>query len=105
MSLDYENGTLRVENAGGLRWQLANVEKPRFTFDYEALSVTDGRALRRVGSSVQPLALDEIRQVKAFVEQLAPPPWATLQKQKRGTFRMSVIVRGVYTCRRSNPGG
>jgi hypothetical protein len=81
MSFEYENGTLRVETAEGLRWQLAEVEKPRFTFDYDALSVTEGRALRRVGSSVQPLALDEIQEVKAFVEQLAPPPWATFQKQ------------------------
>jgi hypothetical protein len=81
MTFEYENGALRVENAGGLRWQLTDVEKPRFTFDYDALSVTDGRALRRIGRSVLPLALDEIQQVAAFVAQLAPPPWATLHKQ------------------------
>ena len=81
MSFEYENGTLHVENAEGLRWQIADVEKPRFTFDYDAVSVTDGRALRRIGRSVLPLALDEIEQVAAFVAQLVPPPWATLHKQ------------------------
>jgi hypothetical protein len=81
MSFEYENGTLRVETAEGLRWQLADAEKPCFAFDYDALSVTDGRALRRVGSNVEPLALDEIQEVKAFVEQLTPPPRATFQKQ------------------------
>jgi hypothetical protein len=81
VSFEYDNGTLRVENAEGLRWQLAAAEKPRFTFDYDAVSVGDGRALRRIGGSVLPLALDEIQQVTAFVAQLAPPPWATLHKQ------------------------
>ena len=81
MSFEYENGVLRVENAEGLRWQLTNVEKPRFTFDYDAVIVADGRALRRIGASVLPLALDEIQQITAFVAQLAPPPWATFHKQ------------------------
>jgi hypothetical protein len=81
MTFEYENGVLRVENAERLRWQLTDVEKPRFTFDYDALSLTDGRAVRRIGSSVQPLALGEIQEIKALVGQLAPPPWATFQKQ------------------------
>ncbi len=81
MKLEYENGTLGVENAEGLRWQLTNVEKPHFTFDYDALLVTDERALRRVGPSVHPLTDGEVKQVKAFIERLPPPPWATFQKQ------------------------
>lgn len=81
MNLEYENGTLRVENAQGLRWQLTDVEKPRFTFDYDALRVSDQRAIRRVGPGVHPLAEGEVAQVKAFVEQLRPPPWATVQNQ------------------------
>ncbi len=81
MKLEYERGTLRVENAEGLRWQLANFEKPQFSFDYDALSVSDERAVCRVGPSLQPLALHEIKQVRAFVEQLRPPPWATFQNQ------------------------
>jgi len=81
MNLEYESGTLRVENAEGLRWQLAVLQKPQFTFDYDALHVTDERALRRVGPSVHPLADGEVKQVKAFIEQLSPPPGATFQKQ------------------------
>jgi hypothetical protein len=54
MSFEYDNGVMRVENAEGLRWQLTNAEKPRFTFDYDAVSVADGRALRRIGASVLP---------------------------------------------------
>ncbi len=81
MNLEYENGTLHVENEEGLRWQLTGVEKPQFTFSYDALSVSDQRALRRVGSTLQPLALDEIKEVRGFIEQLRPPPWATFQKQ------------------------
>jgi hypothetical protein len=87
MKLEYEGGTLRVENAEGLRWQLAEVQKPAFLFDYDALSVTDERALRRLGASIQPLALDEIRQVKTFVERLRPPPGVTLQRQMIGDLR------------------
>jgi hypothetical protein len=81
MRLEYENGTLRVENAEGLRWQVSEAEKPPFLFDYDALSVSEERALRRLGASIQPLALDEIREVKAFIERLKPPPGATLQQQ------------------------
>lgn len=85
MNLEYENGTLRVENTEGLRWQLTGIEKPQFTFAYDALSVSDQRALRRVGPSLHPLALDEIKEVKTFVGQLRPPPWASFQKRSRQT--------------------
>ena len=87
MKLEYEGGTLRVENAEGLRWQVTEVQKPPFLFDYEALSVTEERALRRVGASVHLLALDEIREVKAFIERLRPPPGATFQKQITADLR------------------
>ncbi len=93
MNLEYEGGTLRVENEEGLRWQLANVEKPQFTFDYDALSVSDKRARRRIGPSFHPLAEGEVRQVKAFVEQLRPPPWATLQNQVITDLR--ALARGL----------
>ena len=95
MKVEYENGTLRVENAQGLRWQLGNVPKPNFSFDYDAVTVGDGRALRRIGSSVQPLALDEIQQVNAFVAQLPPPPWATFQNQLAMDLR--ALARGLIT--------
>lgn len=81
MKLEYENGTLRVENAAGLRWQITGVEKPRFTFNYDALHVSGERALRRVGSGIQPLTEAEIGQVSTFVEQLKPPSWVTFHKQ------------------------
>ncbi len=93
MTLEYENGTLRVANAEGLRWQLAAAEKPPFGFDYDALSVSDERAVRRVGPSVRPLALDEIQEVKAFVERLRPPPWATFQQQL--TTDLRTFARGL----------
>ncbi len=81
MHLAYENGTLRVENAAGLRWQLTDVVKPQFGFDYDALSVNNEHAVRRLGPGVHPLAEDELRQVRTFVEQLQPPVWASFQKQ------------------------
>jgi hypothetical protein len=93
MTLEYENGTLRVENAQGLRWQLTDFQKPQFLFDYDALSVTEEHALRRVGPQVQPLALDEIRQVRSFVEDLQPPSWATFQAQMTGDLR--TLARGL----------
>jgi len=93
MKLEYEHGTLRVETADGLRWQLADVEKPRFTFDYDALNVSAERALRRVGARVEPLALDEIQQVKAFLGRLQPPPWATFQRQI--TMDLRAMARGL----------
>jgi hypothetical protein len=81
MRLEYENGVLRVENADGLRWQLSRAEKPKLAFPYDALHVSDERALRRIGSSIHPLSAGELRQVEACIKQLAPPPWATFQKQ------------------------
>ena len=81
MTLEYENGTLRVENAEGLRWQLADVPKPEFTFSYDAVTLTGERALRRLGPSLYPLALDQIEEVKAFIRRQQPPAWATFQKQ------------------------
>ena len=95
MRLEYEAGTLRVENAEGLRWQLTDVQKPQFLFDYDALSVTEERALRRVGPQLQPLALDEIQQVRSFVEDLQPPSWATFQGQITGDLR--TLARGLIT--------
>jgi hypothetical protein len=81
MNLEYEDGVLRVENAEGLRWELANVEKPRLTFDYDALYVSDERAVRRARTHIHPLLEAEIEQVKALIGQLAPPPWANFQNQ------------------------
>jgi hypothetical protein len=93
MRLEYENGTLRVENADGLRWQLGDAAKPEFTFPYDALAVGEGRAVRRVGASLHPLALDEIEQVRAFVGQLQPPEWATLHNQITADLR--ALARGL----------
>jgi hypothetical protein len=93
MIFEYENGTLRVENAEGLRWQVTEAQKPPFLFDYDAVSVTEDRALRRLGASIQPLALDEIREVKAFVERLRPPPGITAQRQMVGDLR--ALARGL----------
>ena len=95
MKLEYERGTLRVENAGGLRWQVTEASKPLLGFEYDALSVTDERAVRRVGASVQPLALDEIQEVRSFVERLEPPSWATFQRQSIADLR--TLARGLIT--------
>jgi hypothetical protein len=95
MHLEYENGTLRVESAEGLRWQLSDVAKPHFTFEYDALSVTDERALRRLGPGVQPLNEGELRQVRAFVDRLRPPPGASLQKQIATDLR--ALARGLIS--------
>jgi hypothetical protein len=81
MRLEYENGLLRVENADGLRWQLSGAEKPKLAFQYDALHVSDGRALRRIGPSIYPLSESELKQVEACIKQLSPPPWATFQRQ------------------------
>ncbi len=99
MKLEYENGTLRVENATGLRWQLTGVEKPRFTFNHDALHVSGERALRRVGPGVQPLTEAEIGQVVAFVEQLKPPPGVTFHKQIAMDLRACVhgLINSVLT--------
>ena len=93
MKLEYENGTLRVENAEGLRWQLADVQKPQLAFDYDALHVSAEGALRRIGPSVHPLTDDEVAEVRAFVRQLVPPPWASFQTQI--TMDLRAVSRGL----------
>jgi hypothetical protein len=95
MTFEFENGTLRVENDEGLRWQLTNVPKPQFTFDYDAVSLTPEHALRRIGSHLYPLALDQIDEVKAFVQRQQPPSWATLQNQL--TLDLRALARGLIT--------
>lgn len=81
MKLEYENGILRIENAAGLRWQLTGIDKPRFSFPYDALHVSGERALRRVGVDIQPLTEAQIARVSSFVEQLKPPSGVTFHKQ------------------------
>ena len=81
MKVEYEDGTLRIENALGLRWQLNDVSKPEFTFSYDALSVTEQHAVRRVGGSVYPLAEAEAGEVRDFVRNQSPPAGITLQRQ------------------------
>lgn len=87
MKLAFENGILRVENNEGLRWQLTNAAKPALPFEFDALSVNGTRTLRRVGPRLLSLTETETEQVKAFVAQLAPPPWATFQKQTLADLR------------------
>lgn len=93
MNLEYENGRMRIENAEGLRWELTDAEKPRFSFDYDALHVTRERAMYRAGTRVRPLAEPEIEQVHAFIEQLSPPTWASLHKQMVADLR--AIAQGL----------
>jgi hypothetical protein len=81
MKIEYEDGTLRIENALGLRWQLNDVGKPEFTFSYDALSVTEQHAVRRVSGCVYPLAEAEAGEVRDFVRNQSPPPGVTLQRQ------------------------
>jgi hypothetical protein len=88
MTLEYEDGTLRVVNAAGLRWQLTEVPKPQFTFHYDALSLTDQGGLRRLGASLYPLAEGEAAEVKDFVARLEPPSWATFQNQITADLRL-----------------
>jgi hypothetical protein len=78
MRMEYENGVLRVENAQGRRWQLNNATKPPLNFSYDALFVSRERALRRVGSNLQPLNENEVREVARFIGTQEPPPVATL---------------------------
>lgn len=93
MRLEYEGGALRVENAEGLRWQLNDVPAPEFTFEYDALSVSDEHAIRRLGPNLEPLALDEMEQVRSFIAGLHPPEWATFQGQIAGDMR--TLARGL----------
>lgn len=103
MRMEYENGVLRVENAEGRRWQLANTEKPRLNFEYDALLVSQERALRRFGTSVHPLNENELEEVAAFIGRLQPPPSATLQRQITADLKVfayglinSVVTRLEY---------
>jgi hypothetical protein len=80
MKIEYEAGTLHVENALGLRWQLNDV-KPEFSFSYDALSVTEQHAVRRLRGSVYPLEEAEGEEVRNFVRALSPPAGITLQRQ------------------------
>jgi hypothetical protein len=74
MQMEFDSGVLILQNASGRRWQLANIDKPRLSFPYDALSVTKTHALRRVGSNVQPLTRREIEEVTAFISAQTPPP-------------------------------
>ena len=78
MRMEYENGVLRLENALGRRWQLSNAEKPPLSFDYDALFVSGERALRRVGSRLQPLSEKQVREVATFIEEHELPRQAQL---------------------------
>lgn len=80
MKLKYESGTLVVENTEGLYWKQSNVEKPKFNFDYDALSVDAEHAVRQIGSSIQPLTEEEIRQVVTYIGQIQPPESAFQEK-------------------------
>lgn len=80
MKLEYENGTLVVENADGLYWKHMNVEKPKFGFNYDALSVDAEHAALRLGSNIKTLAEDEVEQVLAYIRQIKPPESAFQEK-------------------------
>lgn len=73
MHMEFDNGVLSLENAGGRKWRLTNTDKPRLSFPYDALSVTSVHALRRFGGRVQPLTKKEVEEVSAFVASQSPP--------------------------------
>jgi hypothetical protein len=81
MKIEFENGILRIENARGLRWQLENANKPEFNFTYDALSVSEQHAVRRLGGNIFPLAENQMAEVMEFVTSLSPPVGVTLNKQ------------------------
>ena len=81
MKLEYEAGILRVENVSGLRWQLRDFDKPKFAFDYDALTVSEQTASRRVGTNVHLLTEEELDEVNEFVKNLSPPAALNAQKQ------------------------
>jgi hypothetical protein len=81
MNIEFESGMLRIENAQGLRWQLDNASKPKFTFAYDALSVSDKHAIRRLGPSVLPLTRAEFSEVKDFLTSANPPAGMASQRQ------------------------
>lgn len=81
MKLEYENNNLRVENANGLRWQINAANKPNFSFSYDALSINEERAVRRVGKVVRPLSEAELKEALDFVGALLPPHEANIRAQ------------------------
>jgi hypothetical protein len=81
MKIDYEAGTLRIENDHGLRWQVRDAAKPKFSFSYDVLSVSEQQAVRRDGSSISPLAEAEVAEVKEYVNSLSPPTGVTMRRQ------------------------
>lgn len=102
MRLEFDNRTMRVENDEGRRWELSNVEKPRLSFAYDALSVTRSHAVRRVGGKVEPLTKREIDEVSAFVARQVPPPpqrqiAADLKLYAHGLINAVVAERGYDT--------
>src|SRR5262245_19402546 len=93
MKLEFDGGTLRVENADGLHWQVVGAPRPALPFEYDAVSVTDERALRRVGPGVVLLTEAEVAHVRAYVSALEPPPWATFQAQT--ILELRSLARGL----------
>lgn len=81
MKLEFDNGTMHLENHAGLRWRVTNAVKPAFSFEYDALLVDGPRALRRLGGEIQPLGDAELAQIHAFVDMQVPPESVTLQGQ------------------------
>jgi hypothetical protein len=81
MKIDYEDRTLRIENARGLRWQLKDAQKPEFTFSYDVLSINEQHAIRRIGGSVYPLSDCEVTEVREFIRNLAPPVGVSVHSQ------------------------
>lgn len=90
MRMEFDHGVLSLENAAGRKWQIANVDKPQLSFAYDALSVTNVHALRRIGSNVQPLTKREIDEVTAFVARQAPP-----SQQKQFSADLKVFAYGL----------
>jgi hypothetical protein len=71
--MEYDDGILRVENAQGRRWQLKTATKPPLNFEYDALFVSQERALRRVGANLKPLTETELREVATYIGKQHPP--------------------------------
>jgi hypothetical protein len=99
MKIDYDNGALRIENAQGLRWQLMNASKPNFSFDYDALSVSEQHAIRRRGVSVIPLNEAEINEVREFLTNVTPPEGVTSHRQIVADLRAFAngLIKSVVT--------
>jgi len=102
MRMEFDNGVLSLQNAEGRAWQLARTEKPNLSFAYDALSVTNGRAVRRVGNSVQPLTKKEIDEVAAFIAGQAPPSPRAQFATDLKTFAYGLINTAVGRLRFGN---